>query len=608
MWTLVSNGTEKTLADWGICEDFARERDNKGRGTVTLRTVEDFDAGATQWAAGGQAKIYRDRTSVGTGGSLWFQGWFDDPQRVNEGGIQHIVYSLHNVWWLLEQHFLQQARNCIAGISGPVSAPVYSYTKLYSCEVYLGETFGPPVAAQTNGAQIVEVLSWVNECFNATKRGATSGRDDSQDVIAAGTIEPRVPIPVTRAGAIYCAEAILAVLRLQPDSLVWVDESQAIPALNVRTFGKWNYGTMPPTFVDYTNLPEVTINITAEQETKILVQAQSWKALPGVVIWYWGRNTVDGQQVPFAFADVFPLGLSMFTPRISCHFIELEGFNKVTESADVETEPLSALLGVDQAGQVAWWLAHDQTLHDPKIDPATIVVGAPSVVDEDGAAIDVGTYPNILLDTPLPKWTADLGVVWKKAIVRAEIGFTQYADTAHHIVETKPRIRMVHKRVKVTNATTRTYTALKEFTDGEAAPAGVAESVYRSTNAVQHAGSITFTAAQLRSDVSIGCRLKLVGPTTTFQNILPQRIVEHPHAGTMEVTFGPAAPASIDFLLELHKATRFRMRYRMPSGRGTGEEPGASDNQVDTGTDAPTDDTLHGPGGNEFDAVTFQAS
>ena len=118
----------------------------------------------------------------------------------------------------------------------------------------------------------------------------------------------------------------------------------------------------------------------------------------------------------------------------------------------------------------------------------------------------------------------------------------------------------------------------------------------------QWAGTIEFAKAQLRSDIYIGCRLKLIGPTTTFSNVLPQRIVERPCSGATQVTFGPAPQMSPDFLLELMRGSRVRTTYRLSAGRDTGQDQGQSD--VDTGSDAPTDDTAHSPGGNEFDSVS----
>jgi hypothetical protein len=604
-----------------VVDDFAREGDNKGRGTATLKTVEAFDAGATQWLAFGQARIWRDRVigdgGAFSGGTIWAQGWLDDPERRNDGGIQYVIYRLHNVWWLMEQHFYQQPRKVITGISG--SPPVATLTNVFTPEVYLGEAVlegemgGHTTVMQSNGAEIAEILNWVNECFNPTKRGASVGRNNGQDVLAVGTIEPRLFIGIKRAASMLCSEAIIDVLRLQPDSIVWVDESTAPPTVNVRTLSKWNYGTVPPTFIDYTNLPEVVIDITAAQERRILAQGQTMKNLPAVVIWWCGTNVYGSQSVPFLYLDDYPGGTSLvdgtlipndgYTPRASVHFVVLEGAQVTLETATVSTEPLAALMAGGSSEQVAWWRTHDLTLGDPLVDPATIVVGPASVLDNNGYAIDTALYPNILVDSHLPRWASSIGLNWVHATIRAEVGFTRYADAAHKVVGVKPRIRTIHKRVKLTNAVTGQIQAATSITPGEVIPVGVAESVWRSTNAPQWAGSIEFVGAQLRSDISFGNRYRLVGPHTTFYNVLPQRIVERPCSGVTEMIYGPAPQASIDALLELTRATRFRMNWRLPSGRATGRDAGQA--QVDTGGDAPTDDTAHSPGGNEFESVTY---
>jgi len=227
----------------------------------------------------------------------------------------------------------------------------------------------------------------------------------------------------------------------------------------------------------------------------------------------------------------------------------------------------------------------------------------PTVEDDTGAAINTAAYPNILLDSHLPKWASSLGLSWKHATIRAQVAFTRYADTGHLVAETKARIRTIHKRIKVTNAITGPIQAVTAATPGDAIPVGVAESVWRSTNAPQWAGTIEFVQAQLLSNIAFGNRYRLVGPTTTFYNILPQRIVERPCQGVTEMIYGPAPVASIDALLEISRATRFRNTWRLPSGRDTGIEAGQAN--VDTGADAPTDDTAHSPGGNEFQAVTY---
>src|SRR5216684_852712 len=111
-WTIETGGTEKSLFDWGISIDFSCSWTSKGRGTASLRTTERFDPVATQWAgpsivAGLPVKqhaiIHRDRVSAdGTpdsfsGGTIYFQGYFDVPQMVFDGGRENIHYQLHNV-------------------------------------------------------------------------------------------------------------------------------------------------------------------------------------------------------------------------------------------------------------------------------------------------------------------------------------------------------------------------------------------------------------------------------------------------------------------------------------------------------------------------------
>jgi hypothetical protein len=459
----------------------------------------------------------------------------------------------------------------------------------------------------TNGAEIASVLNWVNECYNPTKRGAESGRSNAADVLQIGLIEPAVYPGIKRASGMLCAEVITDVLRLQPDSVSWVDETTTPPTVNVRTQGKWNYTTDPPTFVDYTNLPQVSVNITEEQEKKIIAQGTIWKAPPAVIIWWSGTNqiTYNGQNIsePFQVLEFFPAGATLYTPRASLHFVVLAGNQQTIETAQISTEALSDLLSGTQAEQVAWWVAHDRTLADPKIDPTSIVVGAPTVVDASGNDITDTCPPNILKDSHLPKWAANLTppLTWTKATIRAEIAFTRYADDAKKIPDIKPAIRMIHKTVKLTNATSGTIQALIKATPGEQIPIGIAESVFRSLNQQGYAGTIEFAEAQLRSDLSLGVRLQLVGPNTTFNNILPQRIMQRPCQGVTEVTFGPSPPAAVETLLEVLRATRFRNTWRMPSGRDTGQD--ASQGQTDTGADAPTEDTAHSPGGNAFDSV-----
>lgn len=599
MWTLICNGTEKTLENWGILSDLKRTTANKVKGTVSFRTQEAFDPlGGTRFVMGQFAQIWRDRTALGTGGSIWHQGWFDDPAMSIEGGKQYVRYQLHDVFWKFERNGFCQQRQVVTGFTGGhYDQPIYS--TVICTEAYLHE--GPDGLRHTNGWEIGEICDWLNEMYNPTKRGAVNNRSDAQDLLVKGTIEPATFPPITRANSLLCSEVLLNVLRLTPDAVIFVDVDPVTskPRFNVRTVGKWNYGTVPPTFIDYTNLPEVTINITADQEASIILQGQQSRRQPAVILFYLSNATVNGFTVPAVLTDVFPGGTNLWTPEAGRYTVELEGATVSTEAASIQTQPISLLTAADQPGQVAWWLAHDRSLLDTKIVQSTIKVGTPSIVDGNNNPIDLGAFPNELL-TPLPKW---IGANVIKATVCAEVAFDKYVDDTHLIPDVKVQRRSVRKTIKLTNAVTGTYQAIKEATSGEVPPAGVAEAVFRGLDLVQWAGSIRFVGAQARSDIKLGIRLKLVGPNTTFSNVIPQRVTEQPHFGYVEVEYGPSAPPDINSLVDISRSVRGRTTYRMPSARATG---GIPDGGEDQNSEPPGDDTSHGPGGNAFGSETYQ--
>lgn len=611
MWTLVYNGQEKVLGQggWGIAADFEREAASKQKGVFRCRTVEGFDAGGPQFAYRGAMTVWRDRTAIGSGGTVYFQGFWDDGRQCIEGSRQWIEYAAYDVWWLFERQIFMQQRRQLSGTEGHISTGEYLYNMVLTPEVYLGEllaTWGE-LLYQTNGEQVVEVVDWMNETYNPTKRTATSGRDNSQDVVQAGTIDPSSLIPVERASGLYCSEAITRVLRLNPDVVVWIDSTTTPPSLNVRTFGKWNYGTHPPTFIDYTNLTNVTVNITADQESRVAMQMKHAAQLAGVAIYYRTSSTIDGVTAPFIVTDNFPTGITDYTPEVSRHLIELEGAKLTHVRAQVQCNdacPPSLLLGSADYKK-AWFLGHDKTLNDPKVNPATIVVQSVSIVDDTGAAVDLGLYPNELMPgCSLPKW---IGARVIRATVMAELGFSKYADAGHVIPNVKADNHVVRQTIRLTDAVTRTYEAVKFYDPGETVPVGVAEMAYRSVAALQSAAQVTFTKGQLRSDIQLGCRLTLVGPNTTFSNILVQSIHERPHYGETTINGHPQAAVDADTLMALARASRWRTTYNMPSGRDTGGL-GPNGLEVDTSADGASENTAHGVGGERFSGVIFQHS
>jgi hypothetical protein len=245
--TLVNNGVEKVLADgsknwpadhWGICADLELLTAAKTKGVVTLRTIEDFDAGTVQFAYKSKVVLWQDRDySSGSfsGGSIWFQGYAGKPNRVVSDGRQNIEYQFFDVWWLLERLTFKQTRNVFNGYSTPSDPRTTpTYVQVYTSEIYLGEK--PDESYQTNGEQAVEILRWLNEAYNPTRKGATSGSDPSQDVLQIGTIDPAAPIPKNRVVDPKCAGRCLRFCDGRPmRCLFWI----TTPRRQRCTFVRW---------------------------------------------------------------------------------------------------------------------------------------------------------------------------------------------------------------------------------------------------------------------------------------------------------------------------------------------------------------------------------
>jgi len=600
LWTLVVNGVEKAFPDWGLAEDFAVDEVNKGKCSVRATSTEIFDAVTPQFAYKQPVKVYKDRVStlgVFSGGTCVFLGYVADIERVNEEGRQVIRYTFYDIWWLLERQMFKQYRNQWAGWIGgdPANGPILN--AVVCPEIYLGEKTDETL--QTNGQQVTEILQWLNEVQNPTRRGNTLAHpglvDATQDILTVGTIDLSAYIPVTHKNTIFCTDALVEVARWNPDAVFVRDWTTSPVTMKLRLMA---------------NLPEVVLTITAEQEKNIRVAPMNSRQLPGVIIYYKRVDTINGQPFPRLYVDMAdaagsglycngtlisgPGGQAItdFTPEVSSHTIELRGGSATIVTANVEVEPITDLTTGSSSAQVAWWTKRDNSLGDPNIDPATIVVGTPTIKDNTGATVNLTTYPNELLSrSPVFDW---MGVVWIEATVTCQVAYSVYADTAHHNLSAAVQMRDVHHRIILTNAVTKLYKGVSQLTAPEAVPVGLALSVFNSLAALQHSGTVTFVASPDADVVNVGTRLKLIGPNNTYTNLLVQRVNRVPHSQLIAIEFAPSSVLDAEQLLELIRATQRRLVYSMPSGRNSGSPSGGSN--VDLSAAPTKENTMHGVG------------
>lgn len=615
LWTLVytpASGilTEQTFADWGISTDLQIEIVNKGRDTLTLQTIEGADAAPAQFAWGQPVTIWQNRTAVRVGGSIFFQGYVAEIKRVATGGRQSIQYSIYGPWWLLERQRFKQTRQAFAGwvVPNDPTSGVTLVTAL-TTEIYLGEKADGTY--QTNGQQIIEVLNWLNECYNPTKMGATSGRNNAFDVVQIGTIDPAANIPKTRVNEISCAEAINNVMRWSPDCVCWFDYTTSPPTFNARA---------------QANLAAVALTITEEQAKEVQLSPQYSRQLPGVILYYkrtdmingrpwirWYTEYADGhgwgQYLGYGATVTLLAGpggqqITDYTPDVASHTIELQGGNETIVSCNIVSIPLAAALDGINSDAVAFWQTLDKTLTDPCVDQTSITIPAATLTDDEDNPVDGTTFGYVLVTGQIPPW---LTTDWVSAKLNTTYSYNRYADAGHVQPCANVTGKEVHHKVILCNVPSGLYQTISSSTSAEPVPIGLANSIYQSLATLQHAGTLVFAGQNIRQGLGVGQNLTAIGPNNTYTNLLVQSVRAVPHAGILTVTFGPSARLDAPELIELRRATMLRTMYNMPSNRATGQGSG-NGSQVQLGDATARENTQHGLGSYSMFGVTAPAS
>lgn len=554
MWTLLYNGVEKKMSDWHIARNLTVNFRNKEKSTLTFYTTENFDPISTQFEFDQPVVIYKDRTAVGSGGNIFFQGRFDSPRRGTSGAKQNIYYTIHDFWWLAEREIFKQVQHVFAGWLNGDATQGAVFTDFFLPSIVLGEAVnGQDVSFLNVSDQLVEIVNWLNTAWNATRRGNTSEIDVSQDICQLGNFDTslQVEFPKQPCQSLYCKDAVVDTLRWVPTSVLARDLSTTPPTFNV---------------VDMQNMPEIEITLTEEQEREIEATSQDMRCIPGVILTYKRIDENNGKRALVITVDKYPSGVTEYIPEVLSMQFNLMGFSSTSQTQTVEVDPISNLLSGNAEAQKAWWLAHDKSLNKKGIDQNTISIESVEVTDIDGNSVDVLQYPNELIKGPILDWmnegTIDVDIV-------SAISWTQYGDDDHK-VKTGEVTREVHCKRVLTTATSKTYSIATSSTTGEVAPIGIAERVYNSLKDLEYAGHLTIPKEDVRNDIKIGTRLKLIGPHTTFSNCIVQSVTLRPGWGETDVVFGPLDRLDAQGLLSLYMTARQNHWFDIPSRRANG--------------------------------------
>lgn len=555
VWSLKVNGVTKSFPQWGIKAPARIDYGSKTKGAMSVETTEDFDD-AGQF-------VFNQPVSVIRNGTPLFQGFVGAINRGVNGSRRSMNYTFYDWWWLAERLIFKQPRKIFAGWTGgvPGSAPLLATQ--FTTEVWAGEKLDVMgVVYQTNGSQIIDVLNWINECYNPTRKGATVGIDVTKDVIQVGQIDPAANIPKSMVRSPSCSSMMINLLRWSPECVVVTDYSTIPPTINV---------------LSENNLTEVVINITAEQERAIQLSPKFDRQLKGVLIYFLTSTTINGVTFPNVVVQKYPDGsapdgpaITEYDPDVSTHTVDLVG-GFLGNKTVLQTQNFSNVYASDDDTKLGWLIARDKTLQDPCIDPDSMALVAidPSDdlqrkfrvydADTDAEITDFTLTPNELLRTPAAEFT---GAAIRHVTVKAKIKCTRYNDSDFTTAVDKGE-RVYTRQMTLTDAVTTTYT---DRAAGEAVPVNLAKAMYYSVKTLKHEGSIDFTNTQARTDIKMGVKLTLVGPNNTYSNCLVQNCSMVPHTGLVPTRFGPSSVLDASDLMEMMRATRLA-NFFVPSGR-----------------------------------------
>jgi hypothetical protein len=551
--TLEYNGQEKSLADWGFAEEnctltVASMEDDTF--TLAMPGVDIFSDPVFPFEA--LVVIRSGRTLNGSayeGGKIEFTG--KRLRQVLDGRptFEGMLYTFAGPWYDIR--------------STPYQQPVYwfAYTNGTEDVTQIGMTsdlvlFQKVAAGGTltlnNGEQIAEVLTHLLSQYSA--QGMTLP-------FAIGTIDVAVELNTYQCQDLTCSEVIGYCLRCSPDARLWFDYSQSPPVCNVTS--RANCTAASVTLADGTKHEQM--NLVPRPD----LQARS------VIVIFRQSNESNGAQWSSKVVQKYPTNGPDGGLRVIIQTVDLQGFSRTNVYGSLKTTTV--------ANTRAWWAQFVPELQSSKIRAFTALSGL-TVLDDDGNAVSLTTYPRALLDgSSIASWMrwGNAPVVGKPATVSALVSYRQYDVEASGDVETSTNglcttiypSKQLSIRVTLTNGGTGDYSALASETDAEDIPSNLAQSIYTSLAQLQYEGTITLVEEEISTALTMANCLNLLGGRTEWQYMRAQiqSISRDYGSGRTTITVGPARNLTAGDLTQLFLINRNRRVWYNPAVRSSGQ-------------------------------------
>lgn len=589
-WTLEYNGVEKTLADWGFSQDgISAQFSNMAVDTfrvelpvadVTADEIIPFE---------GHVVIRSGRRDLGGGtwdiGTIEFQGKRLLHMASGRPGSEAVAYEFGGPWYDIDTTPYQQEFLQYTG-TPPALTVAYASDVFLFQKADLATLLATP---QNTGQMITRILQYV--------LSVVPGGEAAPFQI--GTIEPATNLNTYQARDLKCSEAILHCLRAHPDCVVQFDYATVPPTLNIQRRSSLTPKTV--TFADGTKHESITLTPRYDLQPR------------SVVVRFKSPNQSDGQTVVQTTTQKYPTDGPDGGRGVIVQTVDLEGYKVTTVQGKLDC--------VAFTNDRTWWQTHfadlkttrtrrfrigAQTYTDPDLGQS-ITLAATTIKDKDGNDVSLSTYPNQLRDgASIASWMKLVDgtpVTGVKVTITAEISCVQYDVEASGDPETSTNGRLLSKflrkqieaHVTLTNGITGTYSTLSSVESGEAAPSGMAQSIYQALSLLQYQGSFAVVEEECATAVRPGDVLNISGGRSEWaaMKALVQQVAKDYGSGRTTITIGPAAHLSAGDLTQLFLINRRRTSWRNPSVQASGKSNN-SDSNAELGDKAPHQNSLPG--------------
>lgn len=521
-----------------------------GPSSVRLTKVTPFD-GTQTFAHNAAISITRD-------GAPYFKGTVRSVPKFASDSDESHSYVIQDAWALLEKTTYQEPWKDTA--STTVMLPT----------VVLGMSSAG--IAISLGAQIAEVIAFAASC----------GIE-----IQCGSMPTGMLLWPTKATGVTCADVIRTSLKSHPDWIPWIDHT-----------------TTPPTFNVTPASAATARSLSITDARRINITETSERVPDSVRIVYLTASESSEEIFRTGAIDQYPAG-SDRGPGVLTTIVQLAGTQAQFQKQQIQTRAFPD----DQASAKAYLKSKYPFIKDIPDSHFNVTTWDKAVVPDPEPKPDL-INPNATrligtTSTHLPRELVRGSVEpWMRCrIGKVSLKFTVYPATTAtqdeiELLNALPTIPVI---VTATNAVTKIYQGLSNWTAPEDIPIGIAEAYYNTlANGCMFEGSVTLIEDEIGAVQWHGHKLNLTGGATAWAGMnAPIHNVDW-DLDTRETTisFGPNPDYSVPDFMEYLKLLAHRTPYWMSGNERTSHKLGYAagpSSQGDSVSPFDTADTVTPP-------------